>query len=321
MNRIAIFARLGERMAQLTADDKVVRRAVEANPWFRPHEVVRAAQALASALLRREVLEEWMAHYPTLPTTSPERVLIVMAGNIPWVGFFDLLCVMMAGHRALVKPSSKDRATMEWVVEQLLAEGLAIEWYDGGPIDRLIATGSNETAAHFRRAYPSTRSLLRGSRQSVALLRGDESPEEWKALSNDCFAYSGLGCRNVSLLLAPQGAEIHLQVPPMGDCFEENYRQQRALKMLLGEPFTDLGGALLVEGEEFPTALSTVVVKRYTALPEAEEWIARHREEIQCVVSRHGNPRFGRAQQPGPFDYADGVDTMAFLANEQENFE
>lgn len=315
MRRIETFARLGERMRQLTSDEEVVRRAVEANPWFQPHEVVRAARAIASTMLRPEALEEWMAHYPTLPSTTPQRALIVMAGNIPWVGFFDLLCVVMAGHRALVKPSSKDRILMEWAVEQLreMEPEIAVEWYDGGEVDRLIATGSNEAVAHFRRAFPSTRSLLRGSRQSVALLTGEESPEEWQALADDIFAYSGLGCRNVSLLLAPHGVEVPITVPEMNPRYTENYRQQRALKQMMGEEFVDLGGALLVEGEEFPASLSTLVVKRYNEMREAEVWLESHREQIQCVVSHDKPPHFGEAQQPGLHDYADGVDTMKFL--------
>lgn len=321
MERIATFCALGEHMLTLKPESDVVQAAAAANPWFLPHEVVRAAHTLARTLLQRNLLEQWLSHYPALPTQSPERVRIIMAGNIPLVGFFDLLCVALAGHHPCVKSSSKDRIMMRWVVEQLqeLNPSLPIDWeveqQSAVPFDRLIATGSDETIGQLRRQHGSAKMLLRGSRHSVALLTGEEAPEEWEALADDLFAYSGLGCRNVSLLLMPRGATPALRVPPMNPLHEENYRQHRALMTLLGRPFTDCGGALLTEGEEFPTALSVRTVKRYDTLAEAEAWLEAHKEEIQCIVGRGYTP-FGKTQSPALQDYPDGVDLMAWLSAE-----
>lgn len=317
MTHIDIFCRLGQALEALRPDDEVVLRACAENPWFTPDSVCRAARALAREMLTRDRLEAWMARYPALPAAAPRRVRIVMAGNIPMVGFFDLLCVLMAGHRAEVKYSSKDRTLMRWIVGRLREAGLPVEETEGA-IDAVIATGGESANRHFRARYAAIPALLRGSRQSVAVLSGGESEEELHGLADDIFAYSGLGCRNVSLLFVPRGYDLRLTVPPVCDAYRNNYRQQRALCRLTGRPAVDLGGALLLEQRCFPSALSILSVARYDDLAEVGEWLAAHDEELQCVVSRcigHGRRvDFGQAQSPALTDYPDAADVMKFLA-------
>lgn len=319
MNMPELFCGLGEYLAGLNPGTEIVRRACAENPWFEPAEVCRAAGALAREMLTRERLVSWMARYPALPVRHPRRVLIVMAGNIPLVGFFDLLCVLMAGHRAEVKFSGKDGAMMRDVVKWLrdAAPQLSVGEYAGGPVDAVIATGGESANRYFRTQFAGIPALLRGSRQSVAVLSGTETEEELRGLSDDMFSYSGLGCRNVSMLFVPRGYELRLAVPPMSLPYRNNCRQQRALLKLTGKPFVDLKDALLLEQRVFPSSLSTVSIAPYDDLAEVESWLAEHDAEIQCVVSRcvaHGRRvGFGRAQSPTLTDYPDAVDVMEFL--------
>lgn len=320
MERLKLFCALGRRLEALKPETEVVRQAAAENPWFSPREICRAAGALAERMLVRERLTEWLARYPALPAAVERRVRIVMAGNIPMVGFFDLLCVLAAGHRAVVKYSGKDRTMMRWVAGQLLEmePELPLEEERGQETDAVIATGGENANRYFRTQYAGLPTLLRGSRQSVAVLAGDERPDELAGLADDLFAYSGLGCRNVSLLFVPRGFVPTLTVPPMNEAYRSNYRQQKALLTVAGRSFTDLGGALLLEQSTFPAALSTIALATYDDLSEVERWIAEHDTEIQCVVSRCiGHSRrvdFGRAQSPGLTDYPDAADVMEFLS-------
>ena len=322
-----IFARLGERLARVTESDAVAVGACRANGWFRPAEVCRALHAIAADMLDDGLMAAWMAAYPSLPVAKPRNVLVVMAGNIPAVGFFDLLCVCMSGHRCLVKPSSKDRVTMDFIIEQLrdIEPSVPVEYYDSQRIDAVTATGSDNTNRYFRAQFGGIPSLLRGSRSSVAVLTGDETEEELRGLSEDIFAYSGLGCRNVSLILTPRGHTPKIPAPhDVNPKYTNNYRQTRAIAAMRGEEFTDLGCAILTVGRDFPTELSRINYAYYDSAEEVADWLAAHDGELQCVVSRDAglHPRavgFGRAQHPQLTDYPDAVDVMEFLERIQNS--
>lgn len=317
-----IFVELGRRMRSLTAESDVVARACAANEWFTPDGVCRAVHALADDMLRRDALAEWMARYPALPVRQPRRVLVVMAGNIPLVGFFDLLCVCMSGHACAVKPSSKDAVLTDYIISELhdIEPSIPVGYYAGGTVDAVIATGSDNANRYFRSNFAGIPSLLRGSRHSVAVLSGDETAEELRALGRDVFAYSGLGCRSVSLIFAPRGVDVDIRCDePANPKYRNNYVQTRAVLAMRGIPFRDAGCAVLVESRDFPSELSCINIARYDHLSEVGEWLAAHDGELQCVVSRCvGHSRrveFGHAQHPTHTDYADDVDTMLFLSD------
>ena len=323
-NMIKTFSALGARLLGFGDDDAtraVIDSACRVNGWFTPADIRRAVRAIACDMLQREKLEAWLADYPALPVAEPRRVLVVMAGNIPLVGFFDLLCVLVSGHGCLVKPSAKDSVLMEHVVGLLreIDPSAPVRLYDGtSPVDAVIATGSDNANRYFRTQYAGIPALLRGSRQSVAVLSGRETEAQLEGLADDIWAYSGLGCRSVSLLFVPEGYDLRLRMPAVNEKYRNNYRQQKALLTMTGRPFRDLGSAVAVEERAFPAALSRIACSRYKTLGEVEAWLAQHDAELQCVVSEcvsHGRRTgFGRAQSPALTDYPDDRDVIAFLA-------
>jgi len=230
------------------------------------------------------------------------------------------LCVLASGHACRVKPSSKDTVLIGYVVDLLRTIDPAIPLRmaeQGERPDAVIATGSDNANRYFRMLFGGIPSLLRGSRQSVAVLSGRETAAELSGLEEDIFSYSGLGCRNVSLLFLPRGYLPELRCTALNEKYRRNYLRERALLRMRRMPFVDLDGAVLCEDRSFPAALSRIHYTFYDSLADVEAWLAAHDDRLQCVVSqcvRHSRRvAFGRAQHPGLTDYADDVDTMRFL--------
>ena len=325
---VEIFSELGARLAEFGSDDvsrSVVARAVAENEWFSVNDIRYAVEAIRSEMLDSEKVERWLSCYPSVGSRGVKRVAIIMAGNIPLVGFFDLMCVLASGNIPFVKPSSKDRVLEEYV-EQLLRDiepALHIEKYvEGAEYDAVIATGGESANLYFRAAFNGIPSLLRDSRHSVAVLSGEESEMDIWDLSDDIFTHSGLGCRNVSLIFAPRGYKLSLPTHKMCRAYHNNYLQCRALLTMQGAKFNDLGEALVVKlsKAEFPRFLSQINVVEYSDLAEVKQWLMANDESLQCVVSdieglHSRQVSFGQAQQPTLFDYADERDTMQFLAS------
>lgn len=314
---VDIFVALGERLARFCYDDnsnRIIDEAIAANGWFTRVDILRAVEAIRTEMLDREKLTAWLDRYTK--SAEPKRVAVIMAGNIPLVGFFDLLCVLAAGHECHLKPSSKDSVLMRYVVEQLREIEPTIAIYDysaDAAYDMAIATGGDDANAYFREHFAGTRTLLRGSRHSVAVLNGNESAKELHALYNDITAYSGLGCRSVSMLFVPRGyvPEFKCSVAENAK-LRRNIQAMRATLTIEGAEFWDAGAFIMRRGEDFAQSLAVVTLREYLDIGEVKTWIETNSEHIQCVVSRSDIP-FGRAQYPALMDYADGVDTMRFL--------
>ena len=323
---IEIFSELGARLAEFGSDDasrSAMARAVATNKWFSASDIRYAVEALRSEMLDGEKIANWLSRYPSAGLGEPKRVAIIMAGNIPLVGFADLMCVIANGDIPYVKPSSKD-AVLETYIEQLLQEvepSLRIERYSEDiDYDAVIATGGDSANLYFRSAFGDVPSLLRGSRHSVAVLSGKETKSELEQLADDIFIHSGLGCRNVSLVFVPKGFKLKLAVRKMCRAYHNNYLQSRALLTMQGAQFEDVGEAVLLRSKEaeFPRFLSQINVVEYSSLESVKEWLMAHDEALQCVVSTieglHSRQvPFGKAQKPTLFDYADERDTMQFL--------
>ena len=312
---VEIFSELGARLGNIPAE--VLALASRENEWF--CQIETAIDAIRTQMLNSAKISQWLSLYPIVPH-APKRVAIVMAGNIPAVGFADLMYVIASGNIPVIKYSSKDRALMEYIVRELQAiePKLIIEQYNSQRLDAAIATGSDSAALHFKAQFGDIPALIRGSRHSAALLMGNESKEQLEALSRDIFTYCGLGCRNVSLIFAPQGYNFSLTVPPMPLGYNNNYRHTRALMTMQGKVFNDIGGALTVEsGAEFPRQISCINICRYDSIDEVKQWLSDNDSRLQCIVAAekiHSRTvNFGQAQYPALNDYADEVDVMNFL--------
>lgn len=318
-----IFAALGDRLSRFGTDD-ISRRAMEdavaANGWFAEADIRCAVDAICRQMLRRGKIERWLADYP-LAAHEPKRVAIIMAGNIPLVGFFDLMCVVASGNIPCVKYSSKDTVLMEYVVSLLreIEPELIIEYFEKGKAaDAVIATGGDSANLYFGSEFADIPHLFRGSRHSVAVLSGDETEADLCGLADDIFLYSGLGCRNVSLVFVPRGCDLRL--PPRKMCrgYHNNYLQCRAMLAMRGIGFEDNGEAVFVRGAaEFPTSLSRINIAEYDSSDDVAKWLSENDGKLQCVVSssaiHHRSVPFGQAQYPSLADYPDDADVMEFL--------
>lgn len=325
---ISLFARLGERLGAFGRDDaskEAVASAVRENPWFSREDIVFSVGAIRNGMLQPDILQRWLGGYE-IDYTRPKRIAVIMAGNIPLVGFFDLMCVVACGHECLVKPSSKDGALIGYICGLLrdIDPGVKIRPYTGQEhCDAVIATGSDNTNRYFRARFAGTPSLLRGSRASAAVLRGNETDRQLKGLSEDIFRYNGTGCRSVSLIFVPSGydtGDFTARISPANanPKYRNNYLQARALLSVQGTDFIEGNGFVMHEGRSFPDAPSMIGYTFYDDITEVREWLAANEDRLQVVVSgdkslfpRHAG--FGRAQIPAPWDYPDGRDVIRFF--------
>ena len=322
--RIDLLVRLGEYcLSPAPAWEAAKQRAHAQNGWFIPEFIDEAVREIATQYLQRDKLEEWVRGYrlPEEPAV-PKTVGLIMAGNIPLVGFHDLLTIFVSGHRQMIKPSSRDEALVRHLVDQLIeidgrvADRIAFADRLNG-CDAYIATGSNNSARYFDYYFGKYPNLIRRNRTSVAILTGDESPEELAALADDVNLYFGLGCRNVTQIAVPEGydfvplLEIFKKYQFLADLnkYKHNYDYQLTLLILNKKYYMTNGSILLTEN---PSPFSPISVLHYVYYKPCEPLLPEASDEIQCIVGR-GRLPFGCAQQPGLNDYADGVDTMAFL--------
>jgi len=325
------FIRLGQTIDSILTEhpavfEELVRQVRIQNPWFTAGNVKLALTALSKKMLHREKLDQWLSAYPYPADFKPKNVGIIMAGNIPLVGFLDLLCVCIAGHHAYVKTSSKDTVLMKYVVKALQAADRSLIIHpleDNSPLDAVIATGSNNTNRYFKSQYGTIPHLLRGSRTSIAVLNGNESTTALRGLLHDVFDYFGMGCRSVAKIFVPDGYDF----TELTDVLKERnithpnyvnaYRHHKSLLQMRNTEFIDGGFFTLRESTGFSEALPDLVYTPYRTLEEVQEWITFNDETLQCIITEvFEHPRavgFGEAQQPELRDYPDGQDIMAFL--------
>lgn len=295
------------------------------NPWF-TQENMKFCLAQWGKILTIENLEKWLKSYPY--TENPKKIGIVMAGNIPLVGFHDLVSVLFSGNHAMVKTSSKDQVLMEFVLNYLkeFDDDLndSIQKVERlGKVDAVIATGSNNTARYFEYYFKEIPHIIRKNRTSVAVLNGNESETELKNLGEDIFRYFGLGCRNVTKLYLPEGYNTDLIFEAFYDWnpiinhtkYANNYDYNRAIYLMEQQAFLDNNFLILKESKEFHSPIGVVHFEYYQNLDEVKKELESHQEKIQCVVGNGFEIPFGQTQKPSLTDYADGVDTMEFLGN------
>lgn len=315
---------LGITLEEQAVFERAITQAGLQNGWFTEGNVRHMLGALG-AMLRSDDLEAWAGRRSEPP--SAKRVGIIMAGNIPLVGFHDLLCTVVAGHVAVVKPSAQDTVLVRATVDLLLrlAPGLEpqLKWVEGklGKVDALIATGSNNTARYFEHYFGHLPRLIRKGRVSVAVLDGSETEDELQALGEDVFRYFGLGCRNVSKLFVPQdfnldrlfGAVYGWRDIVNHNKYGNNYDYNKAVWLLERVPLIENGFLLLRESTALASPVASLHYERYSDVASVMQQLEQEKDNVQCVIG-HGHLPFGSSQEPSVTDYADGVDTMAFLA-------
>jgi hypothetical protein len=325
-NRISAFIKLGEKISNLSKEelDELQLRARLENAWFTPENTKRALDGITE-LLNEKKLREWLSKYD-LNAEVPKIVGIVMAGNIPMVGFHDLLCVLLSGHFAAVKISSQDsfltKKLISWIleVEPKFKKSLEIRERLNN-IDAVIATGSDNTARYFEFYFKDIPHIIRKNRSSIAILTGNETAEELKKLGQDIFWYYGLGCRNVSKVLVPLGYKPDFFYESIQEYeeiihhhkFRNNYDYNKSIYLVNSEPHLDNGFLLWRASNDLVSPISVLFYQEMENDEAIKEYLANNSEKIQCVVG-NGYIPFGMAQLPDPWDYADHVDTLAFLS-------
>ena len=278
--------------------------------------------------LRKDTLETWVSKYNLQNVNY--KVAIIMAGNFPLAGLHDLICVIITGNKAIIKPSSDDKILINFFVEFLHEEFpetneiIEIASEKLGDFDKVIATGSNNTFNYFEYYFRNKSSLLRKNRNSIAVLSGDESENELKLLSDDIFIYFGLGCRNISKIFVPTGYDISQLKNKFNkynyiinhNKYSNNYNYQKTIKIMNNEVFTDCDYFLMSQSKEINPPISVIYYDYYDDLSQVCDLIKEKRNQIQCIVTNlqiKNSIRFGEAQDPKLDQYADNSDTINFL--------
>ncbi len=329
--RVKSLVALGRYLSESQLTD-IVYRANAKNNWFTADNVTNSLKAIATEFLDETKLVNWLSGYDLSKTTS-KRVGVVMAGNIPAVGFHDALCVLAAGHQLMAKLSTDDTVLMSFLFQQLIK--LEPEWAGYIQIvermndaEAVIATGSDNTARYFDYYFAKKPHIIRRNRTSVAILNGQETNDELAQLGNDVLQYFGLGCRNVSKIYVPVGYEFSAFYESIESLsgiycnhhkYFNNYEYNRSVLLVNREPHFDNGFLMLQRSESLVSPISVLFYEEYKNESDLTQLIENHVSKIQCVVSQNGwfanSLPFGQAQSPSLTDYADGVDTMEFLAN------
>lgn len=324
--RITAFAQLGDYFKNF--DALTIEKAHQHNQWFTPENTQLAITAWANQLTE-ENLNKWVANYSVTPTEM-KKVGVIMASNIPLVGFHDMLTVLLSGHHALVKPGSDDEVLIKHVIEKLIelepAFANRITLVDRlKDYDAVIATGSNNTARYFESYFKHKPNIIRKNRTSVAVLKGDETEDDFKALGLDITRYFGLGCRNVTKLFVPQDFKIPtfldaIQIyDTMGNHnkYYNNYVYHKAIFLMNQTVFLDNLFLNVKEDENLHAPIGCLYYERYNDINEVKAKLGSHADDLQCVVAKNevidNAVAFGKSQEPALWDYADNVDTMEFL--------
>ena len=342
----SVFVELGKFLAQFSENNTLKNPAVlhnetffdafvdlihlsqSHNGWYTPEQVYFSIQSWAEALTDAN-LTEWLSIYD-LEKNKTKNVALILAGNIPLVGFHDFLSVLITGNNVLVKTSSNDQHLLPFLAKYIIAAApefaSKITFVEGKleNFDAVIATGSNNTARYFEYYFKDKPSIIRKSRNSVAVLTGNETKEQLAALGEDIFRYFGLGCRNVSKLFVPKDysfvaffeAIFEYQDVIHYEKYANNYDYNKAVFLMSNFKLLDNGFLTLKEDKSHASPISSVFYENYETIAELEKRLVAESEQIQCIVSDDlikNSIGFGQTQKPALWNYADNIDTISFL--------
>jgi hypothetical protein len=342
----SVFVELGKFLSQFSEDTssrkatvlhndlffddfiKLIKLSQSHNGWYTQEQVYFSIQSWAKALTE-ENLDKWLSEY-ALDSVKSKKIALILAGNIPLVGFHDFLSVLITGHSVLVKTSSNDQHLLPFLakysiaVEPKFAEKITFVEGKLENFDAVIATGSNNTARYFEYYFKDKPSIIRKSRNSVAVLNGTETKEQLIALGEDIFRYFGLGCRNVSKIFVPKEytfdaffeAIFEYQEVIHYEKYANNYDYNKAVFLMSNYKLLDNGFLTLKEDKSHASPISSVFYERYKNITDLQERLEAENDQIQCIVSQNlvkNSIPFGETQNPQLWDYADNVDTISFL--------
>ncbi len=332
--KIQAFVKLGEYLSN--QDNKHLLKAIDKtyihNNWFTAKNIKDALNAIA-ANLTEDKLTQWLSKYSINSLSSTKKIGIIMAGNIPLVGFHDLLSVLITGNKAVMKLSSKDNILLPHVTDALINIEPSfrpyIEYADNlKHADAFIATGSDNSSRYFDYYFGKYPHIFRKNRGSIAILTGRETEKELSALGNDVFQYFGLGCRNVSKLFIPEGynlKKLFKAWKPFKDVaahnkYMNNYDYNLTLFIMNKAPYLADEHIILTENKEIISPVATLYYEYYKEPEQVKKKLGQYKDSIQCVMMGHplapsiaGGIAFGKSQSPELWDYADNVDTVDFL--------
>ena len=304
--------------------EKVIKKAQSNNSWF-TDENIKINLTYWSKKLIKTNLNQWLSKY-NLKDTSRKNIAIIMAGNIPLVGFHDFICVFLAGHNSIIKLSSNDKYLIPFLLNLVKFPSDRVVYLDGmlKDYDAVIATGSDNTSRYFEYYFKNKQSIIRKNRNSIAILDGNETDEDLKSLSHDILTYFGLGCRSVSKLYVPKDYNFDSFFNSIfgykdlinNHKYANNYDYNKAIYLMSEYKFLDNGFFMIKEGNEMHSPISTINYEYYDNISHLSEKIKQQAENIQCVVSNikfEGRIDFGETQNPYLNQYADNIDVMNFL--------
>ncbi|MEN8226010.1 MAG: acyl-CoA reductase [Bacteroidota bacterium] len=346
--KIEVFSKLGKALSRLGVEEDfslleregweaaafktAVDNAIEANAWFSPESVFQMLYILGVSLDRQD-MEGWIGKYDMAKAQKQKTVALVMAGNIPAVGFHDFLAVIMAGHKVLAKLSSDDKYLIPAIAQLLISEDAGfkelIEFTEDTitGFDAVIATGSNNTSRYFNHYFGKYPHIIRKNRNALAVISGTEDDESLQFLGDDIFMYYGLGCRNVSKIYIPKDYDLKVFFSAIEKFsatadhhkYRNNYDYNKSIFLVNGDEHLDNGFLLLKEAASMASPVSVLHFERYDDIDEVNRFISKEADNIQCVISDDPDVSTalppGTGQYPKLWDYADGVDTMEFLLN------
>lgn len=311
---------------------KLIQLSQSHNGWYTPEQVYFAIKSWADALTE-ENINKWLSNYSfdSVQDDKKEKtVALILAGNIPLVGFHDFLSVLITGNKALIKTSSNDQHLLPFLAKYLIFidESLKdkITFTEGKleNFDTVIATGSNNTARYFEYYFKNKPSIIRKNRNSVAVLNGQETKEDLEALGEDIFRYFGLGCRNVSKIFVPKEykfdgffeAIFKYQDVIHYEKYANNYDYNKAVFLMSNFKLLDNGFLTIKEDPSYASPISSVFYEFYETIEDLQNRLEADAEQIQCIVSNNlikNSISFGKTQTPELWDYADNIDTISFL--------
>ena len=326
--RISLFSSLGKLIADKD-NPKIItsfHRIKTSNPWFTDENISLSLSSVCK-MLNEEALIDWISKYDFKPTLNEKKVFIIMAGNLPLVGFHDFLSVLISGNVAVVKFSSKDNILPRILIELMISIDSRISEFINVVdniidlnVDAVIATGSDNSSKYFDYYFKGFKSIIRKNRRSVAILDGSESESQLESLADDVFSYFGLGCRSVSKIYIPVDYELNklfksfFKYNPIINHikYANNYDYNKTIYLMNKEKLLDNGFVIFKEDQSIQSPVATIFYEYYNSRVDLNNYIKSNRNLFQCIVSNEDIP-FGQSQFPKLTDYADQKDTIEFL--------